>query len=165
MTPRKFVDARGTEYPTTRLDDLGVVEGERIPAADFAELRREAGEGERLLAANDLRGAFEAFRRAASHIPDPLEAWNAAGWLLVALAECAIRAGDWKRAYRPMFDAMRCPGTFGNPWLHLRFGQIRLENNDPKAADDLARALRDGGRDLFDGLDPKYLALAEATRS
>ncbi|MBX3157991.1 MAG: tetratricopeptide repeat protein [Deltaproteobacteria bacterium] len=160
MTPARFL---GGAHPTTRLDDEGLADGARIPTADFAALVQAAREGERLLAAGDLRAAFEAFRRALLHIPDPLEAWNASGWLLVALAECAIRAGDWKRAYRPMFDAMRCPGTYGNPWAHLRMGQCRLETGDPtRARDDLARALRHGGRTIFDGLDPKYLALAEA---
>ena len=77
------------------------------------------------------------------------------------MGECAVRAGDWKRALSPLRDAMRCPGTHGNPWFHLRYGMTRLELADAGGAEHLARALRTGSRAIFDGLDAKYLAAAE----
>ena len=92
----------------------------------------------------------------------PPERWNAAGWLRVALGENAIRAGSFHAAEGPLADAMWCPGTIGNPWVHLRCGQMRFELGQmERAGDELARAYMGGGRAIFEGQDPKYFALVE----
>ena len=70
------------------------------------------------------------------------------------MGECAIRTGDFAAALAPLKDAMHCPGTIGNPWVHLLLGRCRLELGDERAADELARAYMGGGRALFDELDP-----------
>ena len=69
------------------------------------------------------------------------------------MGECAIRTGD-SAAVAPLKDAMHCPGTIGNPWVHLLLGRCPLELDDERAADELARAYMGGGRALFDELDP-----------
>jgi hypothetical protein len=57
---------------------------------------------------------------------------------------------------------MYCPGTIGNPWVHLRLGQVRFELGQLElATDELARAYMGGGRDVFEGQDPKYFELVE----
>jgi hypothetical protein len=54
--------------------------------------------------------------------------------------------------------AMHAPGAVGNPFLHLRIGQVQFElGNEQRAADELARAYLKEGKTLFDGEDPKYL--------
>lgn len=114
------------------------------------------------MAAGDFRGAFDLFVEAFNLLPAPREQWNAAGWLLVALGENAIRAGSFQTAEAPPTDAMWCPGTIGNPWVHLRCGQMRFELGQMgRAADELARAYMGGGRGIFEGQDPKYFALVE----
>ena len=57
---------------------------------------------------------------------------------------------------------MSAPGTIGNPWVHLRLGQVKFELGDMKrAADELARAYMGGGRECLRDEDPKYFALVE----
>jgi hypothetical protein len=53
---------------------------------------------------------------------------------------------------------MTCPGGLGNPFLHLRFGQILFESGDHDlAADELIRAYMGAGDEIFENEDPKYL--------
>lgn len=50
------------------------------------------------------------------------------------------------------------PGGVGNPFLHLRLGEIALELGDEaRAADELIRAYAVGGPEAFQSEDPKYL--------
>jgi tetratricopeptide (TPR) repeat protein len=176
MTPKRFFDSAGGSFACTVLDDRAGIrhakscytlapEGQnvaRLPAETFAAVQGKAEEGERRMAAGDFRGAFDLFVEAFQFLPEPREQWNAAGWLLVALGENAIRAGSFQTAEGPLTDAMWCPGTIGNPWVHLRCGQMRFELGQmDRAADELARAYMGGGREIFQGQDPKYFALVE----
>ena len=114
------------------------------------------------MAAGDFRGAFNLLIAAHELLPAPKERWNATGWILVALGENSIRAGNFKAAEGPLTDAMLCPGTIGNPWVHLRCGQVRFELGEmDRAADELGRAYMGGGREVFEGQEGKYFALVE----
>jgi tetratricopeptide (TPR) repeat protein len=161
VTPKVFHDANGAELPRTRLDDRAQGVNERLAPETFTEIDRLANEGQRRLAEGDPDAAFEAFFTALSLLPEPHTVWNASGWLLVAMGTTAIRAGAFEDALEPLRDAMQCPGTVGNPWVHLLFGQVRFELGDEQAADDLTRAYKGGGRAIFEGLHPKYFALVE----
>jgi len=160
LPDRVVVDIEGDTFPSTKLDEHGRDESV-LPAATFDEVLDKAAEGQRLLEAGERSNAFRAFFAALQLLPQPIENWNGAGWLLVAMGECCVLAGDFARAFQPLRDAMHCPGTIGNPWAHLRLGQCRLEVGDDRAADELARAYLGGGRALFEDLDPKYFALVE----
>ena len=73
-----------------------------------------------------------------------------------------MRQGNFKLAAPPLQDSMICPGTLGNPWVHLRLGQARYELGEmDRAADELTRAYMGGDRDIFEGHDPKYFALLQ----
>jgi hypothetical protein len=176
VTPKRLFDSEGGVFPFTLLDDrAGLLhdrgcyamaeddqEVDRLPFDTFAAIKKLADEGERRMLAGEFRGAFDLLIEALNMLPDPREQWNAAGWLLVALGENAVRSGSFQAAEAPLTDAMYCPGTIGNPWVHLRCGQMRYELGQmDRAADELARAYMGGGREIFDGLDPKYFALIE----
>lgn len=176
MTPKRFQDTEGNDFSFTVLDDRAgretrpgfyqkLDEGEpagRLPPEVFGQVRAQAEEGERLMGSGDLNAAFRAFLAALNRLPAPWPQWNAAGWLLMALGECSFRHGNWKSAAGPLQDAIFCPGGLGNPWLHLRLGQVRFElGEEPRAIDELARAYMGGGREVFEGEDPKYFALVE----
>ena len=176
MTPRVFTDADGTPFPATVLDDrsgVGQRRGvyalapdkarvKRLPSNVFKHVRSKAAEGERASAAGDWPGAWRAFVDAVQLLPEPAERWNAAGWLLVAMGESQFRGGRYDKAIGPLQDSMACPGTLGDPWVHLRLGQARFEAGETnRAADELAWAYMGGGRDVFEGQDPKYFALVE----
>jgi hypothetical protein len=54
---------------------------------------------------------------------------------------------------------MTCPGAIGNPFLHLRRGQILLDQGEnDAAADELMRAYMAEGADIFADEDPRYLS-------
>lgn len=176
MTPRRFYASDGSPFAWTRLDDRSGIRHPRgcytaapddadvpqLSADVFAAIRVRAEEGERRMEAGDFRGAFDEFVAGLELLPDPREQWNATAWLLVGMGEAAVRAGHFAAAERPLGEAMWSPGTIGNPWVHLRQGQVKLEMGDmERAADELARAYMGGGRDIFAGLDPKYFALVE----
>jgi hypothetical protein len=178
MTPKRFQDTEGVSFPFTVFDDRAGREGRRgsgmyamvaegehtrtLPPKVYASVKSKVDDGEGQFGANDFRGAFATFNEALNLLPEPRQQWNAAGWLLVAMGECAVRLGSWKAAVGPFQNAMICPGTLGNPWAHLRLGQVRLElGEDQRAADELARAYMGGGREVFQGQDPKYFALVE----
>ena len=160
LPDRVVVDIEGDTFPSTKLDEHGRDEAV-LPATTIGEIKERAAEAQRLVD-TDPAAAFSAFHDALDLLPQPHQNWNAAAWLLVAMGECAIRSGDHAAAIVPLKDAMHCPGAIGNPWVHLRLGQCRLELGDERAADDLARAYMGGGRSLFEGLDAKYFAVVES---
>jgi hypothetical protein len=177
LTPKRFQDTEGTYFSSTVLDDRAgretrrgmyqmIDEGgqtKRLSPEVFAGTRAKAEEGERQMTSGDLVGAFHTFHAALDVLPEPRRQWNAAGWLLLAMGECSFRRRSWKSAVAPLQDAIFCPGGLGNPWLHLRLGQVRLELGEvPRAADELARAYMGGGREVFEDEDPKYFALVES---
>ena len=134
----------------------------RLPSNVFDPVRAKATEGEAAMAAGDFPAAWSAFVDALQLLPDPVERWNAAGWLLVAMGEIRFRGGKYQTAIDPLQDSMSCPGTLGNPWVHLRLGQARFEVGEmERAADELARAYMGGAREVFEGHDPKYFALVQ----
>ena len=53
---------------------------------------------------------------------------------------------------------MHCPNAIGNPFIHLRLGQVQYELDDfERAKDELARALILGGSGIFEEEDLKYM--------
>jgi hypothetical protein len=92
-------------------------------------------------------------------VPEPKNEWEASTWLLAAIADTCF-AGGWHTSARKALDyAMTCPGALGNPFLHLRRGEVALEQGEEDvAADELMRAYMLEGIEIFAREDPKYLA-------
>ena len=108
--------------------------------------------------AGQLDRALLRYREALALLPAPIERWDAATWVLAAIGDTLFVKGDHTAAVDPLRQAMRCPGAIGNPFLHLRLGQVQLElGNVDRAKDELARAYMGGGDELFRDEDPKYL--------
>ena len=98
-------------------------------------------------------------------LPEPAEEWNAALWILAAIADCHFLQGDFGSAHRVLVDAIRRAGGLANAFIHLRLGESELElGNEARAADELIRAYALAGLQAFEGEDPKYLAFL-ATRA
>jgi tetratricopeptide (TPR) repeat protein len=176
MTPRIFTDRSGVPFPATVLDARAGMATPRgtfslaprgesvavLPAECFAEVEGLCAEGKVKLEAGDLQGAFDCFADALERVPEPVHQWNAGAWILVAMGECGFRAGNYAAALDSLTDAMHAPGTIGNPWVHLRLGQCLLNlGEEERAADELARAYRGGGRGIFEGQDPRCFAMVE----
>jgi len=55
---------------------------------------------------------------------------------------------------------MLCPAAIGNPFIHLRRGQVLFEQGEMEAAvQELLRAYMRGGDEIFSEDDPKYFRL------
>ena len=116
-------------------------------------------EGDRHAEAGRYGSALGRYAEAWALIPDPKERWNAATWVIAAIADCWFLAGKYDEVLRALEFGMNCPGAVGNPFLHLRFGQALLEQGEEdRAADELIRAYAVHGAEIFEHEDPKYLA-------
>lgn len=109
------------------------------------------------------RGEYEAaiaeYNQAWERIPDPKNDWNAATWVLAAIADSAFLAGYNTSAREALEYAMTCPDAIGNPFLHLRYGEVLFDAGDKDAAaDELMRAYMGGGPEIFANEDGRYLA-------
>jgi tetratricopeptide (TPR) repeat protein len=177
VTPKQVFDTGGRPFACTRLDEFSGVEHQqdayrmaegdervdRRPDSVFGNVKAKAEAGAQRMAEGEFGEAYELLVEAIGLLPEPKSRWNAMGWLLVALGENAIQAGNYEAAARPLQDAMWCPATIGNPWVHLRLGQVYFELDDEeRATDELAPACMGEGREIFEGHDPKYFALVES---
>ena len=54
--------------------------------------------------------------------------------------------------------ALTCPGGLGNPFIHMRLGQLAYDAGElDAAADELMRAYMGAGDAIFENEDRKYL--------
>ncbi len=108
--------------------------------------------------------AIEKYEEALTQVPKPVYAWKVTAWILTALGETYFFDKQYAAAVNAINEAFRCPGAINNPFLHLRLGQAELElGNAGRAKDELRRAYRRAGEDLFKGEDPKYFDLIKDT--
>ena len=102
--------------------------------------------------------AIEEYERALALVPEPWEDWEAATWVLTALGDCHYLLDNHGEALDFLSHAVRCPGGLGNPFIHLRLGEVRYElGHEDRASDELARAYMGGGPEIFETEDPKYI--------
>lgn len=119
-------------------------------------------EGDALASAGMLGDARQKYIAALKLLPGDPRQWEAATWIYVALGDLHFRSQCFDKAFKCFYNAVRCPQGLGNPYIHLRLGQLYLERNDvDKAADELTRAYMGGGIDILMEDDPKYLAFLE----
>jgi len=121
------------------------------------QVKSLCSDGDKLLDQNEPAAAIDRYRIAFSLLPEPVNQWDAAKWILAALGDAYFQAGQFTDARDALQEAMHCPGAIGNPFLHLRLGQAQFElKNLPRAKDELARALL-LDTSVFEDEDPKYL--------
>lgn len=115
--------------------------------------------GDQLASAKRYEDAIAEYNKAWELVPDPKNAWEASTWILAAIADACFLAGYNGSARDALEYVMTCPGGLGNPFLHLRLGQVLYEANErDAAADELMRAYMGAGEDVFRTEDTKYLA-------
>lgn len=124
----------------------------------YDALKAYAERGDELAAAGEYRSAIQEYNRGWALIPEPKSDWNAATWILAAIADAAFLGGFVQSAREALDYVMTCPHAVGNPFLHLRRGQVLFEQElYSSAADELIRAYMGGGPELFDDEPGKYL--------
>lgn len=125
----------------------------------YERLTALAEEGNQLAERDDIAGALEKFRAAYALIPEPVEEWEASTWCLASIGDCLFLLKRYEEAWTALSHAMVCPDGLGNPFIHLRLGQVQFERgNKDRAKDELARAYIGGGPEMFKHENPKYLA-------
>jgi hypothetical protein len=78
---------------------------------------------------------------------------------LAAIGDAAFLGGYRTTALEALQDAMICPGAIGNPFLHLRLGEVLYDMGElDAAANELIRAYMWDGEEIFAAEDPRYLA-------
>ena len=125
----------------------------------IAELCKE---GDVLASAGRLDDAKQKYIAALKLLPGEPGQWEAATWIYVALGDVHFHSRSFDKAFKCFHNAVRCPKGLGNPYIHLRLGQLQFELNQlDNAVDELMRAYMGGGIDIFMEDDPKYLAFFE----
>ena len=125
-------------------------------------IKRLCEQGDRLVERGDYTAAVDMYQNALTLLPEPVTLWEAATWILAALGDAYFLSQQLKDAYDAFSIATHCPGGLGNPFIHLRLGQIQFQlGNEILAVDELARAYMGGGKEIFEGQDPKYFSLVK----
>ena len=95
-------------------------------------------------------------------LPIPVERWEVANSILIALGDAYFKKGDYTSAADVLVKAMRMPGAIQNPFIRLRRGQIALESGQlDRAEQEMAAAYMIEGESIFKTEDPKYWAFLE----
>jgi len=131
----------------------------------YETIKAHSARGDELAAAQSYEEAIAHYNQAWALIPEPKNEWNASTWILAAIADAAFLSGYKTTAREALEYAMTCPGAAGNPFLHLRFGQVLFDAGElDAAANELMRAYMAEGQEIFGSENPQYLAFL-ATRA
>ena len=113
--------------------------------------------GDKLAAARAFEEAISEYNKALELVPEPKNEWNASTWILAAIADSAFLAGYKTSAREALQYVMTCPGALGNAFLHLRLGEVLLDDGEKDAAaNELMRAYMAAGKEIFQSEDPHY---------
>lgn len=129
-----------------------------------ASIKALCKQGDEQQQAGDLEAAKQSYIAALRLLPENPLQWEAATWIYTAIGDIHYELQNYDKAFKCFFNAVQCPNGLGNPYIHLRLGQVYYEqHNLEKAADELTRAYMGGGIDIFMEDDPKYLEFLERT--
>jgi len=127
--------------------------------ATHAEITQLCAVGDEFAKQRQYESAVTEYNKAWKLVPDPKNNWEASTWILAAIADACFFLGKLKSARQALEYAMTCPGGLGNPFLHLRLGQVLYDLDDSDAAvNELMRAYMGAGEEIFGKEEPKYLA-------
>lgn len=129
-----------------------------LDASTHEEIKALCTAGDQLASNGRYEDAIAEYNKAWKLVPEPKSDWEASTWILAAIADACFLAGYNTSAREALEYAMTCPGGIGNPFLHLRYGQVFYEAGElDGAAEELIRAYMGGGEDIFSAEDDKYL--------
>jgi predicted negative regulator of RcsB-dependent stress response len=132
---------------------------DELPAATHEAIQQHCSDGDALAADGNHEAAIAEYNRAWELVPEPKNHWHASTWILAAIADAAFLGGYRTSARKALEYAMICPDAVGNPFLHLRLGQVLLDAGEQDAAaDELMRAYMGACAEIFAQEDPRYLA-------
>lgn len=122
------------------------------------EVRIFTAEGDTFAETANYDEALNKYNSAWELTPEPKTEREASTWILVAIADIAFKAKYFTSAREALDHAMACPGAIGNPFIHLRRGQVLFEQGEKNdALQELLRAYMGGGIEMFSEDDQKHL--------
>ena len=71
--------------------------------------------------------AINQYQKAFALIPSPFEIYEASTWVLVAIADAYWFMKEYEESLKSLRNAMHCVNALGNPFIHLRMGQVQFE--------------------------------------
>jgi len=124
----------------------------------YSKVQNFCAAGDELANDRQFDAAISSYNSAWELIPEPKNEWEASTWVLGAIGDACFLGGYMGSAREALEYAMTCPGGLGNPFLHLRLGEVLYEGNDmERATQELMRAYMGEGEDIFLNEDKKYL--------
>ena len=134
-----------------------------LPDETYRQITELCKAGDELAQCESLPEALLEYERAWDLLPEPKTDWQASTWILAAIGDVQFSLREYEAAKESLSLAMHCPDAIGNPFLHLRLGEVQFELGDlSRAADDLARAYLLEGKRIFEEDDPKYLSFIKS---
>ncbi|GIP22213.1 M48 family metallopeptidase [Paenibacillus sp. J22TS3] len=134
----------------------------QLSDSTHAEITALCKQGDDLVRAGDLEAGKQKYIAALRLLPADHREWEAATWIYVAIGDVHFKTKSYDKAFKCFINAVQCPKGLGNPYIHLRLGQMYYEQeNLEKAADELTRAYMGAGIAIFMEDDPKYLEFLE----
>lgn len=129
-----------------------------LDASTHEAIKALCASGDSFAEARNFESAIDEYNRAWALVPEPKNEWEASTWILAAIADACFLSGYRTSAQEALQYAMTCPGAIGNPFLHMRYGQVLLDGGDENgAAEELMRAYMGGGKEIFASEDGRYL--------
>ena len=68
------------------------------------------------------------------YVPSDKKNWEAPTWILSSVGEVYFRMRDFPTALNRYQRAVQCLGGIGNPYIHLRLGQLYYETGNHDAS-------------------------------
>nr|PMH63183.1 hypothetical protein BCU62_18460 [Enterovibrio norvegicus] len=134
----------------------------QLPDEISCEVTQFCSLGDELVSTGKLDQAKEAYLKAFDALPENKNNWEAATWIYVAIGDINFKNSDFDRCFKCFYNAVQCPKGLGNPFIHLRLGQMYFEMGDfEKSLDELTRAYMGAGLDILLEDDHKYLSFLE----
>ncbi len=131
--------------------------GATLPDETHAHITSYCAEGDVLAEENKYEAAIAEYNKAWGLVPEPKNEWEASTWILAAIADACFLAGYKTSAREALQYVMTCPGAIGNPFLHLRYGQVLFDADEKEGAvDELMRAYMGGGAEIFAAEKARY---------
>jgi hypothetical protein len=97
-----------------------------------------------------------------SKLSDTNKSGRAGRYIIIRIGELCFKEKELEEAKYHYSFAMKFSDTIGNPFLHLRLGQLEYQmtcENTSRVIDELSRALIMGGKTVFEGEESFFIQI------
>lgn len=134
----------------------------QLPNEIHEEITSLCKRGDELVKLGNVKEAKKNYVDSLKLLPSDHREWEAATWIYVAMGDMYFHLKNYEQAFKCFYNAVQCPQGVGNPYIHLRLGQLYFEEGSfDESADELTRAYMGGGLGILLEDDPKYLEFLE----